>query len=221
MEWIYNMQARLLTDLPGWLAQSKMAPPIRTANMPIPENVRLGGVMILLMEHEGKWHTVLIRRTEDGHTHSGQISFPGGKKDRQDEHLTATALRECDEEIGVPANAVEIIGNLSPLYIPPSNFLVTPTVAWLKTPWRFRPSEREVQEIIQVPLDLLFDPAIKKVKEVKRSDLKNIGMHTPVYALDKDIMIWGATAMIIAELESLLIEEDLGFTFTVNKSIIK
>jgi len=221
MDWVANLQTRLLGDLPGWVGHGKMAPPIRTANMPIPEDVRLGGVMILLMEHEGKWHTVVIRRTEDGHTHSGQISFPGGKKDKQDEHLTATALRECDEEIGVPAHAVEIIGNLSPLYIPPSRFLVTPTVARLKIPWRFRPSEREVKEIIQVPLDLLFDPAVKKIQEVKRSDAKHIGMNTPMYALDEDVMIWGATAMIIAELETLLMEEDLGFTFAVQKSIIK
>jgi hypothetical protein len=72
-----------------------------------------------------------------------------------------------------------------------------------------------------VPLDLLFDPAVKKIQEVKRSDAKHIGMNTPVYALDEDVMIWGATAMIIAELETLLMEEDLGFTFAVQKSIIK
>ncbi len=200
---IEQLQERLRGSLPGLEAQMRMAPPIRTRDMKIPDNVRLGGVLIVLRPWEKQWHTILIRRTEDGHTHSGQISFPGGKKDPQDPDLQYTALRECHEEIGVPAEELEVLGSLSPLFIPPSNFLVTPTLALLKKDIRFIPSEKEVAEIIQVPLSLLFDEQVRSTEWVQRSDEKSALMETPVYRLHDDCIIWGATAMMIAELEVL------------------
>lgn len=204
MEWITALETLLKNELPGLDAQMKMAPPIRTRLMDAPDDARLGGVLILLIESGKEWNTVLIRRTEDGHTHSGQISFPGGKHDRSDADIIATALRECEEEIGVPQDSIQVLGTLSPLYIPPSNFLVTPTVGVVSFVQAFKPSEKEVQEIIQVPLSLLFHPTVKSEKHVRRSDDPNQEMKTPVYALNDDIVIWGATAMIISELEHLI-----------------
>ena len=200
-EFIEQFKQKLALPLPGIEAQMKMAPPIRTSSMQAPEDARLGGVMILLFEADKIWHTILIRRSEDGKTHSGQISFPGGKKDPNDFSIIETAKRECEEEIGMHRNEIEILGSLTPLYIPPSNFLVTPTIGLIHQNLNFKASEREVQEIIRVPLDLLFYDKIKDKKRVKRSDIKEEDMLTPVYALSEDIIIWGATAMMIAELE--------------------
>lgn len=92
----------------------------------------------------------------------------------------ATALRECEEEIGVKIHEIEVLGNLSPLFIPPSNFLVTPTVGLIKGLPMFKASEKEVQEIIKV-LDLLFDKSIKSEMAVRRSDNKEISMLAPAY----------------------------------------
>ncbi|MBL7764873.1 MAG: CoA pyrophosphatase [Chitinophagaceae bacterium] len=198
------IKEKLSLPLPGIDAQMRMAPPIRHRDMQAPDDVRLGGVMILLYHVDEQWNTLLIRRTEDGHTHSGQISFPGGKKDSSDPDLLYTAIRECEEEIGVRRQDIEILGSLTPVYIPPSNFLVTPVVGFIKSLQSYKASEQEVEEIIQVPLDVLFHPENKKEHEVFRSDRKDLGMKTPVYHLDPSIIVWGATAMMIAELEAVL-----------------
>lgn len=206
IEFIDELRFKLAQPLPGLSAQMKMAPPIRTADMKAPDDVRLGGVMILIYEIDKKWNTLLIRRTEDGNTHSGQISFPGGKKDHNDQDLISTALRECEEEINVKRNDIEILGTLSPIYIPPSNFLVTPAVGYVKHLQSYKAAEFEVQEIIQTPLELLFWHKTKSTRIVKRSDNKEQDMETPVYRLADDIIIWGATAMMISELESLILQ---------------
>lgn len=207
LSFIDDLRTKLQAEaLPGLEAQMKMAPPVRTRNMQVPGDVRLGAVMILVFEIDKKWNTVLIRRTEDGHTHSGQISFPGGKKDATDPDLIYTALRECEEEIRVKRKDVEVLGTLTPLYIPPSNFLVTPVIGHIKELQNYKASEREVQEIIQTPLELLFWDETKTHKEVMRSDDNTIPMKAPVYLLAEDIVIWGATAMMISELETLILQ---------------
>ncbi len=203
MDFIEKIQEELKQTLPGIDAQMKMAPPIRKSNMVAPDHARMGGVLVLLIEGDKSWNTILIRRTEDGQIHGGQISFPGGKKDPSDADIIATALRECEEEIGVNRHDIQVLGTLTPLYIPPSNFLVTPTVAYIQHVQAFKPSEKEVQEIIKVPLDLLFHPSIKKEQRVRRSDNNDEDMTTPVYRLSDEIIIWGATAMMISELEHL------------------
>jgi 8-oxo-dGTP pyrophosphatase MutT (NUDIX family) len=201
---IEKIQARLQQPLPGINTQMKMAPPVRHVAMEVPADVRLGGVMILLVESEKQWNTFLIKRTKDGNTHSGQIAFPGGKFETKDIDIVQTALRECEEEIGVNQQLVNVLGSLTPLYIPPSNFLVTATIGYIERVQTFKPSEREVEEIIKVPLDLLFHDEIKSTQIVNKSDEKNIVMETPVYQLSEELIIWGATAMMIAEFEELV-----------------
>ncbi len=204
MDFIENIRAKLLNTLPGIDAQMKMAPPTRTSDMQAPAYARQGGVLVLLIEGDKNWNTILIRRTEDGQTHGGQISFPGGKKDLSDADIIATALRECEEEIGINKNEIDVLGTLTPLYISPSNFLVTPTLAYIKNVQAFKPSEKEVQEIIKVPLPMLFDPLIKQLRNVRSTNSKNDNMSVPVYLLGEDIVIWGATAMMISEMEHII-----------------
>ena len=204
MEFIETIRAKLLHSLPGIDAQLKMASTIRSKEMQAPSNAHLAGVLILLIEGDKTWNTILIRRTEDSSAHSGQISFPGGKKDPSDTDIIATALRECEEEIGVNRFDIDVLGTLTPLYIPPSNFMVTPTLAYIKNVQAFKPSEKEVQEIIKVPLPMLFDPAIKQQRIIAHSAKKNEDLSTPVYELSSDLIIWGATAMIISEMEHLI-----------------
>lgn len=202
---LQQLEKKLQEPLPGLEAQMRMAPPVRTRDMKIPVNVRYGAVMILLYEEEKEWHTLLIRRVEDGHTHSGQISFPGGKKDEDDLNDWMTALRECEEEIEVLAERIRVLGSLTPLFIPPSNFLVTPVIGFHDGKPNFRAYEGEVQEVIPVPLKTLLSPTIKKHHPVFRSDNPMKKMQTPVYYLHDDIIVWGATAMMISELEALLL----------------
>lgn len=201
---IEQLKQELLKPLPGQAAQLRMAPPLREKLMEAPPDARLGGVMVLLFEKKNEWHTLLIRRTEDGNTHSGQISFPGGKKDDADADMIHTALRECEEEIGIPADAISVLGTLSSLYIPPSRFLVTPTLGFLSEIRAYRPSQYEVQEIIELPLNTLFAPEQKSNCEVRSSGDKQLRIQTPVYRLPDQNIIWGATAMILSELEHIL-----------------
>ncbi len=199
-----RIASRILLPLPGVDAQIKMAPIGRMSQMVAPENAKESGVMILLFMENEEWHTLLMRRTEDGRSHGGQISFPGGKKEEDDVDIAETAIRECEEEIGIRRNEVRLLGNLSPLYIPPSNFNVTPVLGFVENNFTTSISEREVQEIIKVPLSFLFDDSIKGMKSITTST--GLHLETPVYVLHDSQVVWGATAMMISELEHLLKE---------------
>jgi 8-oxo-dGTP pyrophosphatase MutT (NUDIX family) len=188
-----QLQLKLLKALPGLDAQMLMAPPIRRKSDMPDTGVRLGGVLMLLME-----------RTADGGVHSGQISFPGGKYESKDGTITYTAMRECEEEMGIATSEHIILGNLTPLYIPPSNFYVTPTLAIATKPLQFNASQQEVKHILEVPLAQLFSAESKHEQEVYRSDDNTLVMQAPVYRLKNDQVIWGATAMMLSELEVLL-----------------
>lgn len=118
-----------------------------------------------------KLHTLLIKRTEDGKTHGGQISFPGGKFDAEDFNLNYTALRECEEEIGLNKNKILTLGNMSKLFIPPSNFMVYPLLCFCDCVQNLIPSVAEVAEIIEIPLEELFKN--KNTIAVKRNDNPN------------------------------------------------
>jgi 8-oxo-dGTP pyrophosphatase MutT (NUDIX family) len=201
---IKDLQYKLLHTLPGLSAQLKMAPPSREKTMDAPIDARLGGVMIVLFLKNNEWYILLMRRTNDGGTHSGQISFPGGKYDEQDGTITYTAIRELHEEMGIAKEQLTILGTLTPLYIPPSNFLITPTLCLWHTLDALKPSYAEVQEVLEIPLSTLYNANTKTQEEVYRSDDKNIIMVAPIYKINDHDKIWGATAMVISELEYLL-----------------
>ncbi|MBX3063174.1 MAG: CoA pyrophosphatase [Anaerolineae bacterium] len=189
-------------------AQLRMAPRPRPIRRPDRSGQpRLAGVLVLLYPLNDELTFALMRRPEYEGVHSGQISLPGGKKEGE-ESLTRTALRETCEELGV-CDPIDIIGSLHSLYIPPSDFEVHPSVGYLddRPAWHADPSE--VAEIIETPLSILLDDSIKGEEEVYRPDV-NMTLRIFFYSIQGH-KVWGATAAILAELESRL-QRALGLT---------
>ena len=172
----------------------------------IPDNARPSAVLGLLFPVTDVLHMLLIRRTSDGRAHSGQISFPGGRHEPTDADLLATALREAEEEVGLISSTVNIIGALSPLYIPVSNFQVYPYIGYTAKRPDYILSAHEVDSIIEVPLDELLHPERKTRVEVTSPADRTFIREVPAYKLQDSTIIWGATAMIISELQVVLEE---------------
>jgi 8-oxo-dGTP pyrophosphatase MutT (NUDIX family) len=194
----------LQRPLPGLSAQLRMAPPHRPNTLP-PNGPppREAGVLLLLYPIDGALHFVLTRRTERLGSHSGQISLPGGRIERGDIDLTATALREAHEELGVMLDDADVLGQLTELYVPPSHFVVSPTVAHLPFRPTFQPSEDEVAEVIEVRLAVLFDLTIRQEEPRALVSQGGATIMTPYYRISEH-KVWGATAMVLSEFEALL-----------------
>lgn len=191
--------------LPGAQAQVKMSPPFRqtyTISEAKIRGAKESAVLILLYEKQGEVHLVFTERKVYKGAHSGQISFPGGKKDAVDISLEYTALRETHEEVGILASKIEVVSAISHLYIPVSNFLVFPFVGVLNEAPVFVKEEKEVERIIEIPLKMLLNSENEINKKIKIPE-KNIQFNTPAYQV-KDIEIWGATAMILSEFLEIL-----------------
>lgn len=202
-----DVRRALLRPLPGICAQIKMAPQPRPGWNPdfaIPPDCREGGVLILLYPRTDQLHFVLTRRTETVRSHKGQISLPGGARE-EDESLVQTALRETCEELGVPFGGTEVIGRLSALYTPPSNYCIHPFVAYRPSAPAFRPDPVEVAEVLEVPLALLLDPSIRR-SEYWSDPRFESPRRVPFFDIHGQV-VWGATAMILSELVALLEEE--------------
>ena len=190
-------------NLPGSAAQYLMAPLGRQQtriDQLDHKSIRHAAVLMLLMNSDDRPKLILTRRTEYAGVHSGQISLPGGKMEDDDPGFLQTALRETQEEIGVAPGRVNVMGSLSELYIPPSNFLVRPFIGTTRKIDRFVMEEAEVQEVIAVDLNVLFDPATAGEYYVQTHGYR---LKVPAYKVDNHI-IWGATAMMISELRALL-----------------
>lgn len=182
---------------PGYPAQLRMGPRPRPGTREVVSGEtegRQAGVLILLYPDDGSLYTVLTLRTDCLENHRGQISFPGGQNEA-DETLEMTALREAEEELGVSSESLEVLGQLTPLYIPPSQFCVTPTVAYIDRRPEFIPAPDEVKEVIEIPLFHLLDP--KTVSEEEWTIGGN-RVCVPFYAWERH-KIWGATAMVLSE----------------------
>ena len=143
-------------NLPGFDAQLKMSPPFRgkyTIDSLQNLNPKQSAVLILLYPKENNTHLVFIERAIDGKAHSGQIAFPGGKKENTDKNYIETALREANEEVGVNTSNIEIIGEITQLYVPVSNFIIQPVVAFTNQKPTFVPQQSEVKKIIEIPVE--------------------------------------------------------------------
>ncbi len=202
-DFIQRSHQSLQAPLPGKRAQFDMAAIGRPAYNAIPRaDVRTASVLISLYETVHGWNTLVIRRKAvNGDRHSGQISFPGGKRENG-EPLSFTAIRESFEEVGTPIDGVDIIGRLTELHIPISNFIVHPFVGYLKHEPQLRMQEEEVDAIFEVPLAQLFNPDLRKRKDIRVPEgllLRDV----PYYDIEGQV-IWGATAMIISELTAVL-----------------
>jgi 8-oxo-dGTP pyrophosphatase MutT (NUDIX family) len=202
-----DVRRALAGPLPGVDGQKKMSPspaPAGVSRWTIPGRCRQAGVLLLLYPHADNGHTpelhlILIRRPKYPGAHSGQISFPGGRRENS-EALRATALRETWEEVGVSPENVEIVGQLSTLYTPPSNYCIYPFVAFCQTRPPFKADPREVAELIEVPLKLLFNPDIWR-KETWH--FEKYGARQVPYFDIYGHKVWGATAMILSEFLTL------------------
>jgi 8-oxo-dGTP pyrophosphatase MutT (NUDIX family) len=154
----------------------------------------------LLYPVDGSVYTVFMQRHDYVGVHGGQISFPGGKKEPADENVIQTAIREACEETGVKREEINVIGTLTPLFIPVSNMIVTPVVGWInKTPvFNYKPEE--VVYLIEADIKILLDPSIVKTKPFEIN-----GQSLDIKYFDYEgHVIWGATAMILHELLIIL-----------------
>ncbi len=198
-----HLREALAGDLPGSISHLRMASRVRRSEMKFKYNTEgavPSSVLILLYPVDGRLHSVFIlRQTYDG-VHSGQVSFPGGRQEPADRDLVDTALREAAEEVNIDPSSVEVLGTLSEMYIPPSNFLVLPVVGYTATRPDFRPDTTEVAEIIESGLEFLFDETRKKETTL---NIRGTVIDTPYYDV-KDKIIWGATAMILSELADVI-----------------
>ncbi len=194
----------LQQPLPGKDAHLLMSPQpldLRRFSFDIPQNHKKSGVLILIYPETGNGVFPLIKRPVYPGVHSGQVSLPGGKMEPDDPDVVFTALREAQEEIGIDSEKVEVLGRLSDLYIPASNFLVSPVIGFLQESPRFLPEQKEVSRIIPTEVKTLIQPGIQK-KTILDLD-KSIRLDTPFFDIDGEV-VWGATAMILSELLYLL-----------------
>jgi 8-oxo-dGTP pyrophosphatase MutT (NUDIX family) len=161
-----------------------------------------GSVLILLYPSGDSVKFPLTKRAEYLGTHGGQISFPGGKAESGEDKVM-TALRECQEEIGVEPAKIEVIGKLSDFFVIPSNFMVTPVVGICRTKPAFTADPVEVVRILEGDLsELILDDAVKE-KEILVA--KQYRMLAPHFEIDGEI-VWGATAMMLNELRTIVRE---------------
>jgi 8-oxo-dGTP pyrophosphatase MutT (NUDIX family) len=195
---------RLTLPLPGNDAHALMAHEERRQyfrNYTVPDNARISSVLFLLHEQNDSVHFPLIVRSSDGTVHSGQVGLPGGSFESDDNDLSATALRETEEEIGISRNEIELLGGLTPIYIPPSNFIVHPFVGIYPGLASFNPDTNEVARIVHFKLDDLLSKSSHPEKEVTLSSGRKLT--TPAF-VHEELIIWGATAMMMSELKVIL-----------------
>ncbi|MYE27780.1 MAG: CoA pyrophosphatase [Chloroflexi bacterium] len=194
------VQALALKDFDSVAALRLMAPvPRGWQRREFPPNE--AAVMILILSaDDGALHTVLTLRTAGLRGHSGQVSFPGGRRDPQDENLTATALRETCEEIGVCGGKLSVLGQFPRFYIPASHHNVSPIIARYEGAPEFAPNPDEVAEVFSVRLEDLLQA---RFKCVERRRLRGVDVRVPYYYFAGH-KVWGATAMLLSELEGRL-----------------
>lgn len=196
---IEHVRAVMRGLLPGLEAQVTMAPHPRPFD-PLPGvEPRQAGVLLVLYPIHGVLHLALTVRTPDLNHHSGQISLPGGGWEEGDASLQETALREAREEIGLIPDRLEVLGPLTPLYVPPSNNIIHPFVAYTPQRPAFRPDPKEVAELLEIPLPLLLNPATRREEDWV---WRGAPLHVPFYAVGEKV--WGATAIVLAEFLALL-----------------
>ncbi|WP_158859948.1 NUDIX hydrolase [Lunatibacter salilacus] len=194
-----HLSEALKHPLPGKVGQLSMAPlPLnedRFASMELP-NARKGAVLLLLYPDDEGCMVPFIKRSIYEGTHAGQISLPGGKWEPSDASLEYTAQRETEEEIGVQMDSIKILGRLSRLYIPPSNYLVEPFVGYVESKPKFSPDPREVDRVVTCSFAHLINRSTRKQKDIIIR--KDHHLSAPYFDIDNEV-VWGATAMILGE----------------------
>lgn len=192
------LETQLAAPLPGEAAQLKMAPepidegPVRQLSPT--QNANQSGVLILLFPNEQKKLELLLTLRSQDIDHGGQLSLPGGRKETG-ETIIRTALRETQEEVGIPPQMITILGTLTELYVSHSNHLVTPVAGFMSKPPEITANSREVEEAFSVEVQSL---ASKKNLTVENWNLHQYVYKVPYWNVHR-VPLWGATAMILSE----------------------
>lgn len=204
-----KLKLALSSELPGMLSHLQLAPKERIASIKeqkSSKNAKPSAVLLILFKENKQLKIVFILRSVYDGVHSGQISFPGGKKDKNDIDSLETALREAKEEVGIVIDREDILGKLSNLYIPNSNFIVEPYVAFVEKLNGLIPDQAEVQQIYKIPLEDVTNENAIQTKEVLFLNKRTIS--APCFYIN-NLKIWGATAMILNELLDIIRSNNL------------
>ena len=190
---------------PGLNAQNLMAPRPRTTRQEAGYDAepRQSAVLILLHATDEGLCLLLTRRTETVAHHKGQVSLPGGGRERGDDSLSATAIREAEEELGISLRDAELLGPLTSLYTAASNYEIHPFVAALAQVPRLSPNPAEVAQLLDVPLAALLDASLRHAEP---RTIRERQVSVPYFALAEH-KVWGATAMILADFAAMLAAE--------------
>ena len=199
VSFIEKLKYQLKQELPGEKAQQIMSPSLRVNNNTNKPPIK-NSVLILLYPFDNDIYTVLIKRAKYNGVHGSQISFPGGKKD-----LTHTALRETYEEIGVNPDLINIIGQISSIYIPISNYTTQPFIGYTKEKPNFKIDTFEVNSIIKVKISELQE---NKNKQIGHFTVENQRIEAPYYNANGN-KIWGVTAMVLSEFLKIIKQAEL------------
>ncbi len=196
------LEEKFTGPMPGFKAQMRMTPHPRPGNrlyFEVEKSSIKAGVLLLFYPCKDKLYLVLTRRTDNVDFHKGQISLPGGRQEPE-ESLEQTALREAQEELRIDPDSVRVLGRLTPLFIPPSNYCIYPVVGFSESRPDFHPAAQEVAEVIEIPVKHLLDP---ESTHKETWSIRGAEIEVPFY-LFRGHKIWGATAMVLAELIEVL-----------------
>jgi 8-oxo-dGTP pyrophosphatase MutT (NUDIX family) len=198
---IEQLSSNLKNPLPGESAHRIMQASSKSRlNFKPNDRTRKSAVLVLFYPYKNEIYFPLILRPAYDGVHSGQVAFPGGRYELSDENLIRTALREAQEEIGLRLTDVRILGTLTELFIPPSNFFVLPVIGYIPYRPDFFPDAREVEDIFEVKLEEISDTGIIGSSEIVIRGEQVIAPHYEILGYK----IWGATAMMISELLTVL-----------------
>lgn len=203
LPFIQEFQKKLAHGLPGNRSHQVMAPVTRHDPKQyehLRESAKLSAVNVLFVEHQSQICIVLTQRHNYQGHHAGQISLPGGKLDATDVSTQYAAMRETQEELGIPVQILNYVGALTDLYIPPSNYWVYPYMSYLMEIPNFKPDLKEVQHIILLPIQELLNPNLVSTFSFKWGEVM---IKNPCFTFENKV-IWGATAMILQEVKDIL-----------------
>lgn len=195
-------------QLPGEAAHKKLAPLLRLKELKEldiskrdPEEAGVMAVFYPDLEKETRL-VLILRKTYKG-VHSNQVGFPGGRVEATDLDLEETALRETEEEVGIPQSQIEVIKKLSRLYIPPSNFWVQPYIGLVHNTPSMKRQESEVEAILEVKLSEFLNDENIIIERLSTSYAESI--EVPAYRLNGHV-VWGATGMMLSEIRDLILQ---------------
>ncbi len=192
---------KLVLPLPGSNSQNKMAAKSKLLLSEKPnKSTKKSAVLILIYPDENSIKIPFILRPAYDGMHGGQVAFPGGRMEKTDENLFRTALREAQEEVGIRIADVNLLGSLTELYIPISNYLVLPVIGWMDKKPDFYPDPIEVDSIFEINYSTIINPNIIKEEILI---VRGTEIQAPIFDVGEH-KIWGATAMMIAEFLDLV-----------------